>query len=736
MPDIVHTGQEANDGTGDPLRAAFQQINQNFVQQWSDMAAEFADQDAQIASGLVAQDAEIERQFNEAGMLLVRRGEWAPGEAYEATPKREWVTSGGQAYVAATNHISGLSFPDDLLAGRWMAVDVVQLISSLAGSGGSALVGYTPAGAGAVVTDVQSKLRELAVSVKDYGGTFDGDIIARMVAGEAVVISCVGDSITWGSNGDNPGVQVASPYPVLLQALLREYYENTNITVVNRGVSGNDTTDVIARLASIKADNPDVVLLMIGTNDARTDRGISVTQYRENLRNIVRGLMPARVMMLSLPAEAGLGGVPNPRAVDSYRKTMQQVAREDALPFVDFYALFKSVLKSGAYARGDIQRDRLHFDQFGYQLMAECVFAAGLCNDSLHVAGGQFVDNVAPSIIYNNETIVTSATIHQANIRIGNNGSGIWYAFCTESDLAAVVFSRSTINASVADEMATVENLSITGSQRPLVVEQITANSSFAANVPYSVARLRVGLNRVRVSCSAAQTLDVFGFSAVALQYSQRPMASLVDGATAADPFGSSFTQFRSTGFQPIALKGQSVKLGGEVTPLAYFVPTPDATTVMRLRAFVRNGTRIGFGQQSLTGSNYYWTHSLSFNNVATFVHQYNINKVQTALGSNAAVQVADSLDAVIDVVCEFSQTLWYVNGVLIYTMPATLPAGWVMLWNFSGSELPAVVESAAIIPTGVTPGTAIPGEAWTEHVASVRRFVMHDGSVRSASLT
>jgi hypothetical protein len=169
MPDIVYTGQEANDGTGDPLRVAFQQINQNFVQQWSDMAAEFADQDAQIASGLAAQDAEIasglaaqdaeiERQFNEAGMLLVRRGEWASGVAYEATPKREWVTSGGQAYVAASNHISGATFAADLEAGRWLAVDVAQLISSLAGGNGAEQIGFRPSIIGAVTRTLAQEL--------------------------------------------------------------------------------------------------------------------------------------------------------------------------------------------------------------------------------------------------------------------------------------------------------------------------------------------------------------------------------------------------------------------------------------------------------------------------------------------------------------------------------------------------------------------------------------------------
>lgn len=50
---------------------------------------------------------------------------------------------------------------------------VEEVVSDLAGSGGSSLVGYTPAGTGAVATTVQNKLRE-SVSVKDFGAVGDG----------------------------------------------------------------------------------------------------------------------------------------------------------------------------------------------------------------------------------------------------------------------------------------------------------------------------------------------------------------------------------------------------------------------------------------------------------------------------------------------------------------------------------------------------------------------------------
>jgi hypothetical protein len=49
----------------------------------------------------------------------------------------------------------------------------VQALADLSESGGAALVGYLPAGTGAVATTVQAKLRE-TVSVKDFGAKGDG----------------------------------------------------------------------------------------------------------------------------------------------------------------------------------------------------------------------------------------------------------------------------------------------------------------------------------------------------------------------------------------------------------------------------------------------------------------------------------------------------------------------------------------------------------------------------------
>ncbi len=140
MADVVNVGITDNDGNGDTLRAAFSQIN---------------------------------TRFNELLGTIDGGDAWAPTTAYTATPVRQWVINAGQAYVAAENHTSGATFAADLAAGKWYAVDSAQLRADLLASSGSSIVGYLPAGTGAVATTEQSKLRE-SVSVQDFGAVGDG----------------------------------------------------------------------------------------------------------------------------------------------------------------------------------------------------------------------------------------------------------------------------------------------------------------------------------------------------------------------------------------------------------------------------------------------------------------------------------------------------------------------------------------------------------------------------------
>ncbi len=81
---------------------------------------------------------------------------------------------------------------------------------------------------------------------------------------EKVRIACVGDSITFGARIEN---RVKYSYPARLQKLLGKDYIVENFGVGSCTLIRKGDPTVWNQLSKIKASNPDVVLISLGTND-------------------------------------------------------------------------------------------------------------------------------------------------------------------------------------------------------------------------------------------------------------------------------------------------------------------------------------------------------------------------------------------------------------------------------------------------------------------------------------
>jgi lysophospholipase L1-like esterase len=78
-----------------------------------------------------------------------------------------------------------------------------------------------------------------------------------------VVIVAVGSSSTAGAGASSP----SASYPSRLQAELRARFPGTAITVLNRGVNGEEVPQMLARFdKAVIAAKPDLVLWQVGTN--------------------------------------------------------------------------------------------------------------------------------------------------------------------------------------------------------------------------------------------------------------------------------------------------------------------------------------------------------------------------------------------------------------------------------------------------------------------------------------
>src|SRR5258708_16403632 len=84
-----------------------------------------------------------------------------------------------------------------------------------------------------------------------------------IAAGQPVTIMALGSSSTAGAGASTP----AATYPARLEVELRGRFPGAAITVLNRGVNGEEARDMLARFDQAAADDkPHVVLWQGGTH--------------------------------------------------------------------------------------------------------------------------------------------------------------------------------------------------------------------------------------------------------------------------------------------------------------------------------------------------------------------------------------------------------------------------------------------------------------------------------------
>ena len=141
----------------------------------------------------------------------------------------------------------------------------------------------------------------------------------------------------------------------------RGYYEPLgkllNVETINAGVGGHSSAMGLRRIKKDVLDHqPDVVVVLFGTNDMRVDSPrvyVPVTKYRKNLEAIVDACaeIDAHVVLCTPPPiEAAtyftrhkkedfekLGGLE--KALQDYGAAVQEVAEQHELPMVDLNAI-------------------------------------------------------------------------------------------------------------------------------------------------------------------------------------------------------------------------------------------------------------------------------------------------------------------------------------------------------------------------------------------------------------
>lgn len=186
-------------------------------------------------------------------------------------------------------------------------------------------------------------------------------------------VACIGDSITWGFTLLNPWRQ---SYPALLQEKLGPGYEVRNFGYNDAAARFDADTPYVCKRAYREslAWNPDIVLLMLGTNDTKS-RNWDPEIFRRDYRRIVesyRALPSAPRVILIAPIRVfPVGGIPIlgvlPENMENgVRPAIRALAAEMELELVDLQDLFTD----RRYCQ-----DGVHPQRAGAQMLADAIWS-------------------------------------------------------------------------------------------------------------------------------------------------------------------------------------------------------------------------------------------------------------------------------------------------------------------------------------------------------------------------
>lgn len=168
------------------------------------------------------------------------------------------------------------------------------------------------------------------------------------------VLVTFGDSLTAGV--------VENTYPEYLQGILDA--NGYHYRVDNQGVSGDTTTDGLARIDNVLAEHPALVILEFGGNDGL--RGIPVDATRENLAQMIARFKGAKIptvlLGITLPPNYG------PDYVKPFTAMFPELAKQYNLRLFPF-------LLVNVYQHPDMmQPDGIHPNGEGNKIVARDVF--------------------------------------------------------------------------------------------------------------------------------------------------------------------------------------------------------------------------------------------------------------------------------------------------------------------------------------------------------------------------
>lgn len=171
------------------------------------------------------------------------------------------------------------------------------------------------------------------------------DNVANINNGTGENILVLGDSITAGY-----GLKQKQAYPYLLS-------QKINLPIVNLGVSGDKTSDALARLSKdVLQENPWMVIIALGGNDFL--KKIPKTVTEQNLKEIIAQIQARKAITVILGMNLGL-------FTDEYKDLYQRIAEETNSSIIP--QVLKGIIDDPKHRQQDI----IHPNRIGQEILAD-----------------------------------------------------------------------------------------------------------------------------------------------------------------------------------------------------------------------------------------------------------------------------------------------------------------------------------------------------------------------------
>jgi acyl-CoA thioesterase-1 len=188
----------------------------------------------------------------------------------------------------------------------------------------------------------------------------------KLSSGQPITIVAIGSSSTAGAGASSP----AANYPSRLQVELSEKFKDRAITVINRGVNGEEIADMLKRFdQAVIAAKPDLVIWQLGTNSVIRDH--KANEHGASIHAGIERIRAAGADVILLDPQYAPKVIAKPEAAKMVELIAMTAKQED----IDLYPRFDVMrhwrevehLEFSAF----VSADGLHMNDWSYACLAK-----------------------------------------------------------------------------------------------------------------------------------------------------------------------------------------------------------------------------------------------------------------------------------------------------------------------------------------------------------------------------